>query len=88
MQYTNRKVRINLGAGLRSSAREQGDGPNESLIEAGSCGAGLPSHRRDLNDIVGSWAEDPAFDEAIADQDRSPNQQDLDRRTDAAGQTQ
>jgi len=38
-----------------------------------SAGLGLGTKRvkrRDLSDLVGSWVEDPAFDEAIRDQDR------------------
>jgi hypothetical protein len=34
-------------------------------------GAGLcPQKQRDLSDLAGTWVEDRAFDEAIADQDR------------------
>jgi len=29
-----------------------------------------PIRQRDLSDILGTWQEDPEFDQAIADQDR------------------
>ena len=53
-------------------AQEQGKSLNEIAIEALARGAGISGERtrkRDLSDIVGTWQNDPAFDEAIAAQD-------------------
>jgi plasmid stability protein len=73
MQYTIRNVPSSVDAALRQRAQEQGKSLNEIAIEALTRGAGIQGERirkRDLSDIVGTWQEDPAFDEAIADQDR------------------
>jgi hypothetical protein len=60
---TRGEVRIRRGDGrefvLRPSVQPaQGD--------LGLCA----EKQRDLSDLAGTWVEDPAFDEAIADQDR------------------
>jgi hypothetical protein len=73
MQYTIRNIPAYLDTALRGSARLQGKSLNEVAIEALVRGAGLGDQqikRRDLSDIVGTWEEDPAFDAAIADQDK------------------
>ncbi len=72
MQYTIRNVPTSLDAALRQRAQEQGKSLNEIAIEALARGAGISgdrSRKRDLSDIVGTWQNDPAFDEAIAAQD-------------------
>ena len=72
MQYTIRNVPASLDAALRRRAQEQGKSLNEIAIEALARGAGVSGERirkRDLSDIVGTWQNDPAFDEAIAAQD-------------------
>ncbi len=72
MQYTIRNVPPNLDTALRSTAHRQGKSLNDVTLEALARGAGItgePIRRRDLTKIAGSWHEDPAFDEAIADQD-------------------
>jgi len=72
MQYTIRNVPDYLDAALRDAARQQGKSLNEVTVEALVRGAGLTEQRvrkRDLSDIVGTWEEDPAFDETIAAQD-------------------
>jgi plasmid stability protein len=73
MQYTIRNVPTSLDAALRRRAQEQRKSLNEVAIEALARGAGISGERirkRDLSDIVGTWQHDPAFDEAIADQDK------------------
>ena len=73
MQYTIRNIPDNLDAVLRGTAREQGKSLNEVTVEALVRGAGLTGQRtlrRDLSDIIGTWEEDSAFDEAIAAQDK------------------
>jgi len=72
MQYTIRNVPTTLDAELRRRALEEGKSLNEVAIEALARGAGISgerSRKRDLSDIVGTWQNDPAFDEAIAAQD-------------------
>jgi plasmid stability protein len=73
MQYTIRNIPDYLDAALRCAAREQGKSLNDIAVEALVRGTGVSEHRirqRDLSDILGTWQEDPAFDAAIADQDR------------------
>jgi len=73
MQYTIRGISPTLDAALRDRARAAGKSLNEAVLDALAAGLGLdgaPKKRRDLSDIVGTWIEDPAFDEALADQDR------------------
>jgi len=73
MQYTLRNVPEVLDEALRRSAREQGKSLNEVAVEALARGAGLGetrSRQRDLRDIAGTWREDPAFDRALAEQDK------------------
>lgn len=72
MQYTIRNIPANVDAALRSTAQRQGKSLNDVTLEALTRGAGVsiqPIQQRDLSDIAGSWREDPAFDQAIADQD-------------------
>ena len=72
MQYTIRNVPDYLDAALRSAAHEQRKSLNEVMLDALARGTGLgnvPSRKRDVSDIVGTWVEDPAFDSALADQD-------------------
>lgn len=71
MQYTIRGIPDTLDAALRERARAAGKSLNEVAIEALIKGAGVattPRQRRNLDDIAGTWKEDKAFDEAIADQ--------------------
>jgi len=73
MQYTIRNVPGALDSALRRRAQEQGKSLNEVAVEALARGTGISGERvrkRDLSDIVGTWQADPAFDEAIADQDK------------------
>lgn len=73
MQYTIRNVPSSLDAALRRRAQEQGKSLNEVAIEALASGAGVNGERtrkRDLRFMAGTWQEDPAFDEAIAEQDK------------------
>jgi hypothetical protein len=72
MQYTIRNVPHTLDQALRRAARERGKSLNEVAIEALARGAGVIEERgrqRDVNDIAGTWREDPAFDSALDAQD-------------------
>lgn len=72
-QYTIRGVPASVDRALRARARREGRSLNEVAIEALRTwvgeGPGGPSHH-DLDDLAGSWEEDPAFDAAIEAQDR------------------
>jgi len=73
MQYTLREIPPTLDSELRQRAKAEGKSLNTVAIEALIRGTGLgdsPGRLRDLSDIVGTWHEDPEFDQAIADQDR------------------
>jgi hypothetical protein len=73
MQYTIRNIPDYLDATLRDFARREGKSLNEVAVAALVRGAGLSEReriKRDLSDIAGTWAEDPAFDRAIAEQQR------------------
>jgi hypothetical protein len=73
MQYTIRGIPPTVDDALRERARAAGKSLNEVALEALAEGAGVtsaPRQRRNLDDIVGTWKADKAFDEAIADQDQ------------------
>jgi plasmid stability protein len=73
MQYTIRGVPETVDAALRERARVAGKSLNEVAIEALSEGVGVANtkrKRRNFEHIAGTWKEDKAFDEAIADQHR------------------
>jgi plasmid stability protein len=73
MQYTIRGVPDTLDAALRERARAAGKSLNEVTIETLAEGVGVTGtlrKRRNASHIAGTWKEDKAFDEAIADQDR------------------
>ena len=73
MQYTLRRIPPALDSVLRRRARAERKSLNAVAVEALVRGAGLgetPERYRDLGDIAGTWVEDEAFDEAVADQHR------------------
>ena len=77
MQYTIRNVPERIDSALRKAAQSQGKSLNEVAIEALARGIGLSGNvfrHRDLNDIAGTWQEDPAFDRALAMQDAIDNE--------------
>ena len=71
MQYTIRKLPARLDKLIRKRAKEEGKSLNtvavEALMEAFGLRGGVPSHR-DLGSLAGSWAEDPAVEEALREQ--------------------
>lgn len=72
-QYTLRAVPAAIDAELRQRARRERKSLNTVILEAVRRGIGAsetPRVYRDLDDLVGTWVEDPAFDEAMADQRR------------------
>ena len=73
VQYTLRNVPPELDAALRERARQEGRSLNEVALEALRRDTGLLGERpkrRDLSSFAGTWAEDPAVEEAFADQRR------------------
>jgi hypothetical protein len=73
MQYTIRRVPREVDRRLRERARASGKSLNEAAVEALSRGVGVGAADvplRDLSGIVGTWQDDPAFDEAVAEQHR------------------
>jgi plasmid stability protein len=73
MQYTLRNVPKHLDRALRERAARANKSLNEAAIEALAQGLGLGERavkRRKLDDLAGTWCDDPEFDAAIADQHR------------------
>jgi hypothetical protein len=70
-QLTIRKVPRTVGARLRERARREGRSLNAVAVEALTRGAGLGGSVRfsDLDDLIGTWIADPAFDRAVAEMD-------------------
>jgi hypothetical protein len=73
MQYTIRHIPKVIDRALRRRAVEDGKSLNDAAIEALRRGVGVgdePVRHRRLDDLIGTWVEDPEFDAAIADQHR------------------
>lgn len=73
MQYTLRDIPPLLDSELRRRAKLEGKSLNTVALEALFRGAGLgemPIRQRSLDDIAGTWQEDPEFDRAVVDQQR------------------
>ena len=71
-QYTLRDIPPELDRALRQRAEQEGKSLNQVAREALKRGVGLPESERvsdDLDHLAGSWQDDPAFDEAIRQQD-------------------
>jgi hypothetical protein len=71
-QYTLRDIPPALDRALRERAEQEGKSLNQVAREALKRGIGLPESQQvwdDLDHLVGSWQDDPAFDEAIKQQD-------------------
>lgn len=70
-QYTVRQVPAAVDRLLRAKARQEHKSLNQLALEALSReagqGPGAVVHT-DLDDVIGTWVEDPAFDEAVAAQ--------------------
>lgn len=72
VQFTVRKVPVQVDKIMKRRARSRGTSLNTVLVEALCSAAGLKGeeHRfRDLDDLFGSWAEDREFDTIIRAQD-------------------
>jgi hypothetical protein len=70
LQYTLRAIPKTLDAALRRRAKQESKSLNTVAIEALARGLDLsptPVEFADLDSLIGSWNEDPAFDNAVAD---------------------
>jgi plasmid stability protein len=71
-QYTLRNIPPALDRALRDRAEHEGKSLNQTAREALKRGVGLPEQQEalhDLDHLIGTWQEDPAFDDAVALQD-------------------
>ncbi len=71
MQYTLRNVPPHLDRALRHRAHEERKSLNEVALEAllqAFALRGEELKRRDLDDVAGSWIEDPEVDRALEEQ--------------------
>ena len=72
-QYTIRSVPAEVDQALRQRARRESKSLNAVTLEALARGLELDAAREvftDLDDLIGSWQEDPGFDRAIAEFER------------------
>jgi hypothetical protein len=72
-QYTLRQIPSALDVALRKKSRQNGKSINQTAIEVLQTGLAMQGDsilHRDLDFMIGSWVEDPAFDKAIKAQDR------------------
>ncbi|MFP4407115.1 MAG: FitA-like ribbon-helix-helix domain-containing protein [Spirochaetaceae bacterium] len=72
MQYTIRGIPSTVDAKLRERARRNRRSLNETVVETLRRGLELEAAEAtfdDLDDLIGTWQEDAAFDTAIAEQD-------------------
>lgn len=72
-QYTIRAVPSPIDRALRRRARQEAKSLNTVALEALARGLELdaqPVEHTDLDALVGSWQEDKAFDQAVADFER------------------
>ena len=73
MQYTIRAIPPVIDRALRRRARQEAKSLNAVAVEALARGLELdakPVEHTDLDALIGTWQEDPAFDQAIADFER------------------
>ncbi len=72
-QYTPRAVPPVGDRALRRRAREEAKSLNTVAVEALAPGLKLdatPVQHTDLDGLIGTWQEDPAFDRAVAEFER------------------
>lgn len=72
-QLTVRRVPENVDRKLHEVARTEGKSLNRVVIEAIERGLGVADEvieRHDLDDLAGTWVDDPEFDRVIEEMDR------------------
>ena len=73
IQHTLRRVSERVDEELRRRADEERISLNEVAVQALARGLGLsdqPVRHHDLDDLAGTWVEDPEFDRAMAEMDQ------------------
>jgi len=73
IQYTVRGVPERLDSVARKRARKERKSLNATLLEALHRGLGMSEQQTrysDLDDLAGSWVDDPEFDRAMKEMDR------------------
>ena len=73
IQYTLRKIPPHVDRELRKRADQERKSLNEAALQALERGLDLddrPIRRHDLDDLIGTWVEDPEFDRAIEQMDQ------------------
>jgi hypothetical protein len=72
-QYTIRSVPSRVDRELRRRAKAEGKSLNAvvlEVLEQAVTPPGQPVIHHDLDFLIGTWVEDPAFDEAMQDSER------------------
>ena len=73
VQYTIRNIPERVDQRLREQSAAYGTSLNDVAVKALSQAVGIadePVVHHDLDDLIGSWVEDAAFDEAVASMDQ------------------
>jgi predicted transcriptional regulator len=73
MQMTIRRIPEKVKRKLSEVARTQAKSLNQVALEALERGLGVadePVEYHDLDDLAGTWVEDPEFDRVVAEMDR------------------
>jgi len=70
-QYTVRNVPAGLDRALREWAKRRNVSLNRAIVDALKRGIGIEGEQEhsDLDDLVGTWQEDPVCEQALTDQD-------------------
>lgn len=72
-QLTVRRLPENVDRKLHEVARREGKSLNQAALEAIEKGLGLADQvieHHDLDDLAGTWVDDPEFDRVIEEMDR------------------
>jgi len=72
VQYTIRGVPAFVDRAIRARAKKENKSLNQLALEALQLALGLdqPKVHTDLDELIGTWVEDPEFDKAIEEQDQ------------------
>jgi hypothetical protein len=73
IQYTIRGIPPRLNKKIREIAAREGKSLNETVLEVMRTGAGLsetPVRYTDLDELAGTWVDDPEFDRALEEMDK------------------
>ncbi len=73
IQYTIRGIAERVDTRIRERAAREGKSLNETVLEVLKAGLGITGSGEryaDLDDLAGTWVDDPEFDRAIQEMDR------------------